>query len=116
MLKRHTIERMKDGHLVQHYLLASLCYYIHHESPMTDDAFDRLCVLLLERFDRIEHPHKYLIDKGMLEAGTGFYLREEDYPNLIRHSANTYTARCLSGELEKAIEQYLNPPSQGELF
>ena len=61
MLGVETVNRMRDGHLVSHYLLASYCYYHDNRSPMTDHAFDRLCVRLLGRWDLIpeeKYPHK----------------------------------------------------------
>lgn len=76
---------------------------------MTDDAFDLLCVRLLERYDYIEHPHMHLIDKGMLEAGTGYYIREQDYPSRVVHGIEQYIDRCMSGEQAKQMEPHLKP-------
>lgn len=108
-----TVERMKDGQLVQHFLMASFAYYHRNESPMTDHAFDRLCARLLERYDRVTHPHKYLIDKDMLRAGSGYNLRWEDYPTIIKVAVtNGYARDCESGQLAKEIEKHLLPCGQ----
>ncbi len=105
MLKRNTVELMKDGHLVHHFLLASFAYYVLHQSPLTDDAFDHLCKRLLERYDHFEHPHKKFIDKEMLQAGTAYNLKEADYPLIVQHGAESYIARCMSGALTEHFEK-----------
>lgn len=105
-----TVERMKDGQMVQHFLMASFAYYHRNESPMTDHAFDRLCQRLLERYDHVVHPHKYLIDKDMLRAGSGYNLRWEDYPTIIKTAVtNGYASECESGQLQIKIEPHLLP-------
>lgn len=118
MITRDIVLRMKDGHLVQHYLMASYAYYIEHHriSPMTDDVFDLLCKRLLERFDHFEHQHKHVIKKDSLAAGTGYYLKENDYPLMCRHAVIGYLEKCESGEIVNSIEPYLNPPIQQQLF
>lgn len=74
---------------VSWYLISSYIYYCRPwcQSPMTDEDFDKMCTVLLDNFDNITHPHKYLIDKESLKAGTGFNLKEEDYPLIVKHSA-----------------------------
>lgn len=105
-----TVERMKDGQLVQHFLMASFAYYHRNESPMTDHAFDMLCQRLLDRYDHVVHPHKYLIDKDMLRAGSGYNLRWEDYPTIVKVAVtNGYAHNCESGQLQIEIEPHLLP-------
>jgi hypothetical protein len=77
----------RDWHvnrLVPWYLMASYAYYMLDRSIMPDEEFDGLCKRLLEEFDFIEHPHKHLIDESSLEAGTGYGLREEEYPGMCK--------------------------------
>ncbi len=114
MIPRRTVELMQDGHLVHHFLLASFAYYIWHQSPMTDDAFDHLCTRLLERYDHFEHPHKKFIDKEMLRAGTAYNLKETDYPLIVQHATESYIHRALSGEIEKNFEKEFG--GQQQLF
>lgn len=100
--------RMKDGQLVQHYLLASYCYYMMDQSPMTDEAYDLVCKLLTERWDRIEHQHKQYIEFLDGKVGSGFAAVHK-YPLMVRVAAEHYTDRIASGELLTSIEAGLNP-------
>lgn len=106
MIPAYLIEEFKPGHLVQHYLLASYAYYIRNESPMEDAAFDRLCARLLEEFDTFDHPHKHLIDREMLAAGSGFNLAHEDYPTIVSSGVIGYIAKCFSGEMVRTLEAH----------
>ena len=72
-----------DGVLVQWYLILSYAYYIEDLSLVTDTEYDNICRRLLDKFDEIEHHHKHLISKDDLEAGTGFALSKEDYPQIV---------------------------------
>lgn len=110
-LQVDTIERMKDGHLIHHYLLASYCYYQLSMSPMTDAAFDRLCKRLQERWDFIDgsvFPHKHLIDLESLEAGTCM-LAESKYPTMVKCSAYSYDAKCHTQQFLLDLEPHLLP-------
>ncbi len=106
MITVDLVERMTPGHLVHHYLISSFCYYHLHESPMTDDAFDRLCVRLLAVHDTIDHPHLHLIAKGDLEAGSCF-LKFEDFPNLVQRSAEHCATLARAGELYSQVDAAL---------
>ena len=66
-----------------------MCAYAYYEldKPLiSDDEFDSLAKEILNNWDNIEHMHKYLLTKDMLEAGT--YLGE--YPNLVRGAVGDY--------------------------
>jgi len=65
------------------FLMASYRYYLCYESIMPDRDYDMLCRDLLTDWDAIESPHKHLITREMLESGTGYNLRAEDYPQEI---------------------------------
>ena len=69
---------------VSRVLLASYLYYIKDHSMMEDHEFDMMCRKLHARWDTIEHPHKHLLDKEGLKAGTAYHLNELDYPQIIR--------------------------------
>jgi hypothetical protein len=62
------------------YLVASLLYYRHSISVMSDRKYDLLCRYLLLRYDRIKEIvwNKELLNKERLQAGTGFDI--ETYP------------------------------------
>lgn len=114
MIDVDTVDRFKDGHLVKHYLLASYCYYQQNISPMTDHAFDRLCVRLLERWDHIDpkvYHHKNLINKGDVEAGTCL-LKESAYPSIISVHAFEYERLCRTRQILTELEPHLLPATQ----
>lgn len=70
--------------LVPWYLVASYSYYIKDDPVISDTLYDEICKKLLDKWDEIEHYHKHLVDRGLLEAGTGFHLSEEDYPSRVK--------------------------------
>lgn len=74
---------------VSWYLIASYIYYNRSswEPPMRDEDYDKMCKVLLDNYGNLIHPHKHLIDKESLRAGTGFNLKENDYPLIVKHSA-----------------------------
>ena len=63
-------------------MMACYAYYVDDEPILEDVIFDRLTKKLLKVFDDVEHMHKELITKDMLEAGT--YLGE--YPPRIQYA------------------------------
>ena len=69
------------------FLMASYLYYIKHESLLHVHQFDILCRYMLDNWTEIEHMHKHLIDVEDLKAGTGFSLKEEDYPQIVKNCA-----------------------------
>lgn len=100
------ILRMQDNHLIQHYLMASYCYYMLDESPMTDEAYDLVCKLLTERWDQIEHQHKKFISFADNKVASAFN-EVSKYPTMVRVAAMGYTERITSGELFRGIEPHL---------
>lgn len=80
--------------------MASYLYYVHDESAIPDVTFDYLCKQLLERFDTFEHPHKYLVTKGDLDAGTGFRLTERVAPLRLKSAAMQWLQSIQSGEIK----------------
>lgn len=100
------VERMRPGHLVHHYLLAAYCYYWLNESPLTDHAFDLLCLRLHEVYDTFEHPHKYLVNKEHLEAGTCL-LAIDQYPTIVTSGIGVYLASIEDGSLIERLKANL---------
>jgi hypothetical protein len=74
-------------HLVSWYLMASYLYYHQSLSPITDEQFDKICRRLRDNLDTVTHQHKDLLDWGALDAGTGYHLTQEMYPNMVKHAA-----------------------------
>ena len=68
------------------YLMCSYAYYVDDEPLISDAEYDELAKSILENWDAIDHPHKKLITKGDLEAGT--YLGE--YPEMVKNAVSHY--------------------------
>ena len=66
--------------------MCSYAYYKLDKNLITDQEFDQLAKHILDNWDAIDHPHKYLLTKDMLEAGT--YLGE--YPNIVKGAVGDY--------------------------
>ena len=50
---------------VAKYLMCSYAYYKLDKNLITDQEFDQLAKHILDNWDAIDHPHKYLITKDM---------------------------------------------------
>lgn len=87
MASTFTVGTLRDGQLVAHFLMASFLYYHEDISPIPDTEFDQLCVRLLAAWGTITHPHKSLIKKADLEAGSGFAIPLHKYPLRVRSAA-----------------------------
>ena len=68
------------------YLMCAYAYYELDKRLISDTEFDLLAKDILNDWDNIEHMHKYLLTKDMLEAGT--YLGE--YPNMVKGAVGNY--------------------------
>lgn len=69
--------------LIPHFLIHSYLYYVKDKPLVSDRFFDEVIVRgLEEHWERLEHPHKSLIDPSLLN--TGFYLK---YPPRVRYAA-----------------------------
>ena len=62
------------------YIMAAYAYYVEDNPIVTDRLFDLMAKRILAHWDEIEHMHKHLLNKDMLEAGT--YIGE--YPQRIK--------------------------------
>lgn len=78
------------------FLTSSFCYYVHDESLLSDDVFDRMCKYMLENWDKLEHQHKYLITEDDLRAASGFAIHPSKYPTIVQSSSHRFME-----ELEK---------------
>ena len=58
----------------------SYAYYEDSNPIASDQFFDLICKKILREWDSLEHPHKYLINKDMLKAGT--YIGK--YPTVVK--------------------------------
>lgn len=73
--------------VVAWYLMASYLYYHEDFSLLSDGLYDRLCRKILKRWKFIKHPHKRLLDRGSLRAGTGYAIRKRNYPSMCVSAA-----------------------------
>ena len=55
---------------VPYYLMASYAYYKEDDTIFSDDYYDLLAKKILKNWDDIEHYHKHLLSKDILEAGS----------------------------------------------
>lgn len=68
------------------YLMCAYAYYELDKPLIEDHEFDALAKQILENWDAIDHPHKHLLTKDMLVAGT--YLGV--YPNIVKGAVGDY--------------------------
>lgn len=78
---------------IARYLMSAYAYYEQDDPIITDTEFDMLAKYILHYYDKLEHPHKKLITKDDLEAGT--YLGK--YPEMVKNAVSHYRL-----ELKKA--------------
>lgn len=63
-------------------VLASYLYYIRDESILSDEVFDKMCKLVLDK--NIKHSLlSHLITEERMKAGSLFDLKVKDYPLFI---------------------------------
>tara|TARA_Y100001937_G_C7084818_1_gene314849 strand:+ start:496 stop:765 length:270 start_codon:yes stop_codon:yes gene_type:complete len=71
---------------IARYLMCAYAYYVE-DSPLISDAeFDQLGTFILENYNAIDHPHKRLLTKDDLKAGT-FLGR---YPSMVIGAVHEY--------------------------
>jgi hypothetical protein len=83
-VSRTYIDELSPNSLLAWFLISSYCYYVLSEPVMTDMDFDYLTERLKEEYDNVNHPHKLLVTKDNLKAGTGFDI---DYPTIVKCTA-----------------------------
>ena len=76
------------------YIMCAYAYYEEDNPLITDFEFDDLGKWILKNYNAIEHPHKHLVTKKDLEAGT--YLGK--YPNIIKAAVFSYRREILKNE------------------
>jgi len=76
------------------YLMCSYAYYMVDESLIPDHQFDALAKWILDNYDSIEHPHKELVTKDDLKAGT--YLGK--YPDIVVVATLMYRDKILGNK------------------
>lgn len=82
---------------ISFWLLSSYAYYVRYDSIMSDEAFDKMSRWMLDNWDSLEHINKDLITKEMLLAGSGYNLKESDYPLRVKVTAEDFIKGLHSG-------------------
>ena len=83
--KEPFLHEMTPNLLYVRYLMSSYLYYNSYPIiPYTDYQFDWLCKELLNRWDEVDHIHKYLTTEEDLKAGTGFAIK---FPLIVQNCA-----------------------------
>ena len=83
------------------YLIHCYLYYELNNPIIYDYDFDQLCKEILKKWDTLTHPHKDLVSKKDLQAGTGYSIKE--YPQDIIEEAERRKKIFLQ-ELQEAVE------------
>ena len=65
--------------MVPWYLMASYAYYEESDPIFSDSYFDTLAKNILKEWDNLDHYHKHLLDRDVLEAGS--YIGK--YPTIV---------------------------------
>lgn len=94
--------------LVPWYLMASFLYYCRDEIVISDALYDEICGALDREWDEIDHPHKKLVRRSILSAGTGNHLRENRYPIRTRSAAMDILQHLRDG----TIDEVFPPPAR----
>ena len=66
------------------YLKHSYLYYITDQPEVSDSYYDYLCRYLYINYSLLPEQYKVLIGEDSLRAGTGFTIKEEDYPDWVK--------------------------------
>lgn len=80
----------EDGRLVSMYLVCGYAYEFMDSPLIPDDLFDKLCLKLDKVWDKIDHPHKTIIDRDTLKTSTFSYLSEEQIPSIVKSVAHRH--------------------------
>lgn len=69
------VEKISLARLVPYFCMSSYLYYKKDKQVLSDGDYDLLCKRLLDNWKDVKHPHKFLIKKNDLKAGTGYAIR-----------------------------------------
>lgn len=73
--------------------MASWMYYQEDESVISDATFDAMAHRMLAEWDTIRHPHKGLVTREDLEAGSGYAIPRLEYPWWVRRHSREWLQR-----------------------
>lgn len=85
-----TFEELSNVNMMVTAYLTSCFIYYHHPDKRaicSDSVFDRISIELLKRYDELPIETRVLISHEDLQAGTGFSIREDQYPLPVKSIA-----------------------------
>lgn len=77
----------KRHNVVAWILMTAYMRHVHDIPFVSDAAYETLLTHAYKWWEYLEHPHKYLITLTDILRGDLSHWAEEDYPNMIKHSA-----------------------------
>lgn len=83
---------------IARYLMSAYAYYEQDDPLITDVEFDMLAKYILHNYDSLKHPHKELITKDDLGAGT--YLGK--YPEMVKNAVSHYRLELVAKRFRMA--------------
>ena len=92
---------------IPYWLMSSYLYYgVAGRTPISDTCFDRLGYFIKENYERLNHPHKYLIDKDgtfsgfdiSIPVGKKLKKGKKYYTQMIMHAAMAWLADAMEGK------------------
>lgn len=78
--------------LVPYYLMSAYLYEEKNRAVLTDSQFDAICKRLDKEWDKVQHRHKYLIERDSLSSSTCGYIK--DYPMMVKCTAMSWIYEC----------------------
>lgn len=84
------VDEVSLARLVPYFCMSSYLYYQKDKQVLSDGDYDKLCKRLLENWGKVKHPHKWLIKKADLAAGTGYAMRWYAVPTMTISAAELW--------------------------
>lgn len=122
---RHALGNKKRRHMADINLLVPLFLmsnYLYIYGPtleppldtvLTDAEYDKLCVALLNNWDRITHHHKKLINKDALVTATGAYLQDR-FPEIVKRAAIAWAEKGLTARHVELLSEVNEMKNESE--
>lgn len=92
------------------FLMLSYLYYECDLSLVSDGFFDNMCLVLKQDFKALEHPHKHLITRSMLNASSGHSLAGK-FPGKVVSAATALVAKFQPGRVVRYVPPIPSPPT-----
>jgi len=97
--EHYTVSELPLNQCLSIFMIASYLYYIRFHSIITDHEFDEISQKLLHNWDDVTHVHKHLVSVDDLRAGSLFNFGEDDYPLIVRGSADMWVREAEEGKV-----------------